>query len=90
VLAYAAGAVGIAHSVLSISRAPRPAAAEAGLWMASLAALLLVVQLVLGSRLREPAVAGRPRLRRAHLWLMVAVLGLVALHVLLDGALPRS
>lgn len=88
VLGYAAIALGLAHSVLAITRRPLPPAAEAGLWLGSLAALLLVAQLLLGRGLREPALPGRARARRAHVWLMAAILALVALHAVLDGGLP--
>lgn len=89
VLGYAAAGLAIAHSVLSISRRQVPPAAEVGLWLGSVAALVIVVQVVTGRGLRDVAAAARGRLRTIHLVLMGAVLVLVALHVALNGPLPR-
>jgi hypothetical protein len=89
VLGYAAAGLAIAHSILSISRRQVPPAAEVGLWLGSMAALAVVAQVMTGRGLRDVATAARRRLRTIHLVLMGAVLVLVALHVVLNGPLPR-
>jgi threonine/homoserine/homoserine lactone efflux protein len=83
-LGYAATAIGIGHSFLSLSRASLPAPAVAGLWLASLAALLLVAQALVGRALRAAA-RKRDRYRRIHLVLTGALLVLIALHAALNG-----
>lgn len=83
-LGYAAAAIGIVHSFVSISRAPLPAAAVAGLWLASLALVVLVAQVLVGRALREAA-RHRDRYARIHLLLTGALLLLVAVHAALNG-----
>jgi hypothetical protein len=89
VLGYAGAGVAIAHSIVSITRRPLPPAEEVGLWLGSVAALVLVVQVLAGRGLRDVAMAGRARLRTLHLRLMIAALVLIAIHVALNGPLPR-
>ncbi len=55
-----------------------------GLWYATTALVLLLVQLMLGIELREAR--ARFWLRRSHLIVMVATVGLIAAHVALNQA----
>lgn len=82
-VAYAAAAVALLHSLLSITRAPMPVLAEAGLWAGSLAAAAVVAQVVLGRDLRGETGQRRRRARTVHFTLMLTLVILVALHVAL-------
>src|SRR5579883_2527649 len=88
-LGAAATTLGVGHGLGSITRAQLPAGAEVGLWAASFAMGLLVWEAVLGLTLSAAGPPQRRRLRRRHLAMMLVVVALVALHVALDGPLPR-
>jgi cytochrome b561 len=88
VLGYTAAAGALAHSVLSITTRELPPGAQVGLWLASVAAALLVAQVLVGRSLRDPAPAGRARRRTLHLTLLGTVLVLVGLHAALNGPWP--
>jgi hypothetical protein len=80
-LGWAAAAVAVLHTVVSITRGGVPLAAEIGLWVASVAALLVGAEIVLGWTL---VAARRKRLRRNHLVLTPVIGTLVVLHVILN------
>jgi thiosulfate reductase cytochrome b subunit len=82
-VAYAAAAVALFHSLLSITRAPMPVLAEAGLWAGSLAAVAVVAQVLLGRDLRGEQGDRRRRARTVHFCVMLTLVLLVAVHVLL-------
>jgi hypothetical protein len=56
-----------------------------GLWLATVALLLLMVQLALGVTLQDSRLRDRPTVRSWHYWVMVAVVLVVAGHVWLNG-----
>jgi hypothetical protein len=56
-----------------------------GLWLATAALLLLLVQLALGVALQDSRLEQRRAIRGWHYWVMVAVVLLVAGHVFLNG-----
>jgi hypothetical protein len=89
VLGYTAAAGALTHSLLSITTRPLPPGAQAGLWLASVAAALVVAQVLVGRTLRDPAPAGRGRRRAVHLTLLGTILVLAGLHAGLNGPLPR-
>jgi hypothetical protein len=60
-----------------------------GLYLASLAFLLTIVQVLLGLRLRDMGSASRRRLRRVHFWTMAGIAGLAVGHVGINGAVLR-
>ncbi|MDQ6792703.1 MAG: hypothetical protein M3075_18975 [Candidatus Dormibacteraeota bacterium] len=83
------GAARVGHCLVSLRRARVPLTSEAGLWMANAAALMIVVEAVVGNRLRKPRQPDRARLRRRHLLLMFGAVLLGAVHVVLNGPFPR-
>jgi hypothetical protein len=83
-LGWAAAAVAAVHTVVSITRGAVPLPAEVGLWVASAAAVLVGVEVVLGRTLLAPRVVSRTRLRRDHLVLTPVIGTLVAVHVILN------
>ncbi len=82
-----AAAAGVLHCLASVRTGSLPTPAEVGLWLASLAAALLVLEALVGSSLRRRA-RGRPARRRLHLWLLALIALTGGLHVLLDVLLP--
>ncbi len=88
-LGAAAAAVGLTHGLLSVTRATLPLPAALGLWIASLAAVVLVWEAVVGLLLTSAASASRRPLRWRHRWLMGALVVLVSIHVILAGPWPR-
>ncbi|HZU18817.1 MAG TPA: hypothetical protein VFD01_19735 [Candidatus Dormibacteraeota bacterium] len=87
-LGGAAAALGVLHGLVSITRAPLPAGAEAGLWLACGAAVALAFAAALGAGLRHLGGAERERARRRHLALFATAVVLGGLHVALNGPLP--
>lgn len=58
-----------------------------GLYLATGALLLVVVQVFIGLLLREPSLRRRPVVRRWHLWVMAGVVLLAAGHIALNSVL---
>jgi hypothetical protein len=56
-----------------------------GLWFATVALLLLFLQVFVGLTLRAPQVPNRRSLRSLHFWGMAAIVTLVAAHILRNG-----
>jgi hypothetical protein len=59
-----------------------------GVYLATAAFLVTIVQVTLGAQLRT-ARSGRRRLRRAHLFTMITIAALTIGHVLLNSAALR-
>ena len=55
-----------------------------GLWLATIALMLLAVQLFIGLQLQSPTQSNRKRLRAAHFWTMALLAGLIVIHVVLN------
>jgi hypothetical protein len=55
-----------------------------GVWIATIALLVILWQIGIGLLLRDPAQSNRRALRRLHFWTMALVAGLIALHVALN------
>jgi hypothetical protein len=56
-----------------------------GLWFATVALLLLFLQVLLGLTLRAPQIPNRRSLRSLHFWGMAAIVTLVGAHILRNG-----
>lgn len=88
-LGAAAAIVAVVHTLISITRAQLALAAEVGLWLASAASALVVIEAVFGACMRgmkEPALGSS---RRRHLAIMAALVIAVGLHAVLNGPLPH-
>ena len=85
VLGIAVPVVGLAHGVLPISAAGIAVLRKPALALGLSALLLLLLQAGLGTALRG-ARAARPQLRGAHLATMLALAGLIVLHILVIRA----
>jgi hypothetical protein len=56
-----------------------------GLWFATLAFFLLILQAILGRKLQQQPLPSRQRIRGWHYWLMLALTLSVAAHVFLNS-----
>ncbi|HEV3091781.1 MAG TPA: hypothetical protein VGX91_10140 [Candidatus Cybelea sp.] len=86
---YAILFVVLAHAMLAMTSGISLRGGSAGLAPASVALLLVVLQVSLGQSLTA-ARAGRATLRRFHFATMAAIVGLSLLHAYLNGALLRA
>jgi len=60
-------------------------AVSAGIWAATAAFFLLLVEVGLGLSLREEGPTARKPLRRIHFWIMVSFVGFLGMHLWLNG-----
>jgi hypothetical protein len=82
-IGYAIAGLSFAHA---FSVGPHMMRADQlGIWMATLAFLMLVVQLFLGLYLQSATAAGRIRVRRLHFWGMMIFAVLLAAHLWLNA-----
>jgi hypothetical protein len=83
---FAVPVITLAHLAPSMTAPWIRTVNAAGLDLASLALVLILVQVVIGARLRQ-ARTGRTGLRRAHLLTMVGITVLAGAHVALNAVL---
>lgn len=57
----------------------------AGIWAATVAFFLLLLEITLGLNLKNPQVSSRRSLRRSHFWIMVGFMGALGLHLWWNG-----
>ena len=77
-IGYAIAGLSFAHA-FSVGPSMMPAA-QLGIWMATLAFLMLLVQVFLGLYLQTATAARRIRVRRLHFWGTMIFAGLLAAH----------
>ena len=80
-LAYAATGLSFAHAWAAMGRGRMPRTSTTGLYLATLALLLLFLQVFLGLTLQQRVLPERPSVRRWHFWTMAAVVALVGAHM---------
>ena len=81
-----AGVLGI-HILVSMTGPLIVAANGTGLYMATAAMFLVVAQLWLGRQLTSSRLVARRLVRRWHFWMMLALVGFILAHVILDSPL---
>jgi len=54
---------------------------SAGIWAATLAFFLLLLEVVLGLNLKDEQCSGRRTMRRVHFWVMVGFMGGLGVHL---------
>lgn len=84
-LGYAAAAASMVHAWFPMQAGFARRTNAGGLWLATLALLLLFFQAGLGLILQDPAAKQRKALRNAHYWIMATVICLLTLHVWLNA-----
>lgn len=57
----------------------------AGIWAATAAFVLLLVEIILGLSLKDEGFSPRRPLRRIHFWMMVGFVGALGVHLWLNG-----
>jgi hypothetical protein len=86
---YLAGLLAIGLSVSHAYASMRTPAVRhpsaAGLWLATGALGLLLMQAAIGQTLRRPELVGRRSLRVSHYWMALAVVSLLIAHISLNG-----
>jgi hypothetical protein len=83
-LGYLAFLVSFVHAWFAMRSGNMRGMNAAGVWIATVALLIMLWQIAVGLMLRDPTQSNRRALRRTHFWTMTLVAGLVALHVTLN------
>ncbi|HEX3472616.1 MAG TPA: hypothetical protein VHT28_15655 [Silvibacterium sp.] len=83
-LGYLAFLVSFAHSWLTMSSGNLSGMSTPGLWLATIALLVMLWQIAVGLLLRNPTQSDRRILRRTHFWTMASVAGLIVAHIALN------
>jgi hypothetical protein len=89
-LGYAILGLVFAHAWVAMSAGGAGRADLAGLFLATGALVLVVVQVAVGLNLRDLHRPGRRKLRRAHFWVMVGIATLAIGHIALDSGSLRA
>jgi hypothetical protein len=84
---YSIAGLTLVHSWVPMTPALAGRAHKAGLEIATLAFLLVLIETGLGLWLRRRAAPERAALRRIHFWVMASLSALAAVHIGLDSAL---
>jgi hypothetical protein len=84
-LAYAVTALSFLHAWVLMSRGRMIRTSAIGLYLATIALLLLFLQVLMGLALQQKVLAERRSIRTWHFWTMAGVVALVAAHVWLNG-----
>lgn len=83
-LGYLAFFVSFAHAGLAMRGGNMRGINSAGVWIATVALLVILWQIAVGLMLKHPTQSSRCALRRLHFWTMALVAGLIVLHVALN------
>ncbi len=86
-LGYVIAALAVAHAVVPTSTGLALRVNAAGLYLATAALLLVLVQVFVGLLLREPSLRNRPTMRRWHFWGMAGIVALALGHIALNSVL---
>ena len=84
-LGYLLLVLGAIHTVVPIEAGHLRQWNITGLWIATVALLLLLLQGALGLWLQDSKLVGRALMRGWHFWLMFGIVLLVGVHVWLNG-----
>jgi hypothetical protein len=83
-LGYLALLVSSAHAWLAMRSGNTRGINPSGIWIATIALLIMLWQIAVGLLLRDPAQSSRRTLRRIHFWTMTLVAGLIVVHIALN------
>jgi hypothetical protein len=84
-LGYVLVALSLVHA-FTVMAGPLGHTNASGIWAATGALLLLFLQLSLGLYLQSSSATSRRLLKRCHFWVMLAIVGFLALHIALNAA----
>ena len=83
-LGYLALFVSSAHAWLTMRSGNMHGINSSGVWIATIALLIMVWQIAVGLMLRDPTQSNRRTMRRTHFWTMTLVGGLIVMHIALN------
>ena len=83
-LGYLAFLASLAHAWFTMRGGNMRGINAAGVWIATVALLIMLWQIAVGLMLRDPAQSNRRALRRTHFLTMALVTGLIVVHVTLN------
>ncbi len=84
-LGYSIAGITLVHAWIAMSAGQIGRLNSTGLYLATLALLLLFVQVSLGRRLSFPKLPIRRVIRRWHFWVMIGIVTFIVGHILLNG-----
>lgn len=84
-LGYSIAGIVLVHVWIPMSTGLAGRVNAAGLYLATVALLLIFVQVSLGRRLSWPKLSMRRVVRRWHFWVMVGIVGFVLGHIALNS-----
>jgi hypothetical protein len=76
--------VTLVHAWLAMRSGNMRGINTSGIWIATIALLIILWQIAVGLMLRDPTQSNRRALRRTHFWTMTLVAGLIVLHIALN------
>lgn len=88
-LGYLIAVVVLLHAGVSIGGGVALHSQPTGLYLASGALALVVIQVFLGLLLREPSLRRRAVMQRRHFWVMVGIVVLALGHIAINSALVQ-
>lgn len=83
-LGYLALIVSFVHAWLAMRSGNMRGINSSGVWIATIALLIMLWQVAVGLMLRDPTQSDRRMLRRTHFWTMTLVAGLIVVHIALN------
>ena len=89
-MGYILGGAVLVHLWFSMSSGAALVVNAVGLYLATIAMILIGVQLWFGRNLSRPRFAQRGQIRRWHFWVMVGLVVFLLAHVVLDSAFVAS
>ena len=84
-LGYSIAVIVLVHLWIPMSARLAGSVNAAGLYLATVALILIYVQVTLGRRLRQPKLAMRNIVRRWHFWTMMGIVTFVLGHIALNS-----
>jgi hypothetical protein len=84
-LGYGIVGIVLVHAWVPMSERLAGRVNETGLYLGTVALLLIFLQVWLGQRLSWPKLALRRMVRRWHFWVMVGIIAFIVGHIVLDG-----
>ena len=84
-IGYVLMALALIHTIVPMQARQLGATNATGLWIATVALVLMLVQGTTGLWLKDPKLTGRAPMRSWHYWLMFGIVVLVGAHLWLNG-----
>jgi len=83
-LGYLTFFVSLVHAWLAMRKGIMRGINATGIWIASIALLIMLWQIGIGLMLQVPLQSNRRKLRRIHFWTMTSLAGCIVVHVALN------